>query len=224
MKEKTLRSAFDKIIENSFRDFNRIVNNQYISEAFNQDDFIIQKYSDNIDFKSFRWEDVLIDSSKKLVDFGVRLVDKYPNLFPLLLNLALSQKKQISQRASRVVYNSIELDLNKYDEYLDEILQGLKFVKDESLIFNLLRVFTISKLPKNDDLEFLTDYCFKVLNKNLEKVAIKAYAMVILFRISNINPEIRIELINFLEIYQESESPGLACRSSKLLNDLRKDC
>jgi hypothetical protein len=222
MKEITLWRDFDKRIENSFKDFNRNLHNKNNYEDFNSDDFVIQRFSEPIDVNSFNWEYVLIDSSKKLVDFGVKLIADNSNLFPSLLKLALSEKKQVSQRASRVIYYSIEQNLYKYDEYLDEILHSLMYIKDESLIFNLLRVFTISKLPEDDDLEFLTVYCFNTLNNNREKIAAKAYSMDILLRITKINPEIRDELKNYLKIYKDDNSTGLACRASKLLFELNK--
>ena len=191
MKEKTLWRDFDKLIENSFKDFNRDIKNQNRYDDLNSEDFVIRQYSEPINIDSFSWENVLIDSSKKLVDFGVKLISENSNLFPSLLKLALSQKKQLSQRASRVLYYSIELNISKYDEFLDEILNSLKYVQDESLIFNLLHVFTISKLPENDNLKFLMNYCFKALNNNDNKIASKAYAMDILYRISKIEPEIK---------------------------------
>lgn len=224
MKEKILWREFDKIIENSFKDFKSNLSNKNNNEEYIfQEDLVISRFSEPIDINEFKWEDVLIDSSKKLVDFGVHLVTNNKLLFPSLLKLALSERKQLSHRASRVVYYAIELNLSDYDEYLEEILNSLKYVKDESLIFNLLRVFTISKLPEDDDLKFLTEYCFNTLKSSHDKIASKAYSMDILFRISKIQPEIREEFKSHLKIYRNCNSTGLACRSSKLMYELNKD-
>jgi hypothetical protein len=170
------------------------------------------------------WDEFLFDSSKQLIELGVNIIEQDPKLFPQLFNLALSQKAKYSQRAARVVYYYFEKNPQDYSVYLIKILERLPYISNESLKFSLLRVFTICKLPKDDEfLGLLTKICIDSLEAKVKRIAIKVYAIDILYRISQIIPEFKNELLYQIEKYKDSSSMAYLCRAQRISENLIKE-
>ena len=86
----------------------------------------------------------------------------------------------------------------------------------------MLNLLTLFPIPE-DRSGFLFDYCLKIIESPGSEIGLKAYAMTILYNISEQEPDLKPELITFLETYQHEESPGIAARSRIIIKRLYRD-
>jgi hypothetical protein len=66
----------------------------------------------------------------------------------------------------------------------------------------------------------LADFCFKTLNSGFSAIAVKAYSMEILYRLSLIYPELANELATSIRILMEDGSAGITARGRMVLKKL----
>lgn len=174
--------------------------------------------------KEFNWKDFLFDSSKQLIIISMKMCEEKPELFHPLLELAFAQNSKQSQRASRVVYYLIEKRPDLFGKYIDEIFSNLEKIKDESIKFCFLKIFTVCKLTEDEEkLGLLTKICFDSVEAKVERIAIKVYAIDILYRISQIYPDLKYELFYLLEKYTIDAPPAFINRAAKLRQKLGKE-
>lgn len=174
--------------------------------------------------EQFDWQSFLYDSSKRIVDLAVKLVEEQPQLFPSLFELALSQNGKHSLRALRTVCYLFERNPDNFSVYLDIILYHTEKETDESKKFNFLRIFTTCNLPEDDEkLGLLTNICFKALDSKVKRIAVKVYSIEILYRISQVYPDLKFELMQYLDKYILDSSPAFFNRASKIKSKLKKE-
>jgi hypothetical protein len=168
-------------------------------------------------------ENLLYDASKQAIVNCSTIVEGNNELLKEMLEISLSQIPKISCRATRVICELLIKDDSLAVPYFNRILQVLPEVKDESLVFNLLRIFVLSPLPEDeDDLGWLAKICFDWLDTNVQRIAIKAYALDILERLAGIYPEITPELTAIIKLQMPHLSPGFQSRGTKVLKNLKR--
>lgn len=87
---------------------------------------------------------------------------------------------------------------------------------------NIVRILSFTELPENIHPEIIHT-CFDYLYAPGEPVAVRAFAMSVLHRLSGTYPEIKNELRQLLQLELEKEpSPGIKSRAQKILSQLRK--
>jgi hypothetical protein len=174
--------------------------------------------------KEFSWREFLFDSSKQLILISMKMCEEKPELFPGLIELTLAQDSKQSQRASRIIYYLIAQRPDLFGKYIDEIFSNLEKVSDESIKFSLLKIFTVCKLPEDEEkLGLLTNICFDAVEAKVERIAIKVYAIDILYRISQIYPDLKYELFYLLEKYMIDAPPAFINRAGKLRLKISKE-
>jgi len=86
---------------------------------------------------------------------------------------------------------------------------------------NFLRIFVSCALPDDEDeMGKLAQICFDFMEKNWEKAAIKIYCIDILFRISELEPELKPELSLIIEKEIPYNSVAFRSRGTKILKKL----
>lgn len=165
----------------------------------------------------------LADSSRALADLTANMVYEEPELFSLLIDVALTGERLFAQRASRVV----SICSSRFPELLkphySRIIRELKNLKDEGAIRNLLKI--ISEVPlklTGREKSILVNLCFDYLVSGKFPVAIRVYSMQILFNLSENIPEIGDELARILEEQLPDETPGYRSRANKILGSRRR--
>ena len=164
----------------------------------------------------------LADSSRALADLTANMVYDEPELFGVLMELALTGEKLYAQRASRVV----EICSSRFPElmkpYCSRVIRELKNLKDEGALRNLLKI--IAEVPlrlSGREKSILVNLCFDYLVSGKFPVAIRVYSMQILFNLSKEIPEIGDELARILEDQLPDETPGYRSRANKILGSRR---
>jgi len=145
-------------------------------------------------------EKLLFDSSNRTINMVAKTVKKKPEIFTNILALSLDQLPKYSQRASRVVALCFETDPELFECYLPELIRSLPNLYDDAVKRAFLKI--LMNYPQIDDEELLAIlmfHCFQYLELNDETIAVKIYAMEILYSISNTVPDIKNELIAIIE-------------------------
>ncbi len=87
---------------------------------------------------------------------------------------------------------------------------------------NIVRILSFVPLPEEIHSE-IVNTCFGYLYSPGEPVAVKVFAMSVLYRLSGTYPEIKTELRELLELELEKDpQPGIKSRAQKILSQLRK--
>ena len=164
------------------------------------------------------------DSSKRTINNTVELVLKDPELFSDYLELTLQEKAQISQRAARVVYYSIEKDITLIEPHVKKIIKKLPKVDSESIRGTLIGIFAKLYLPEVEELlGELADCCFTFINMQSKSESQKVYSLDTLYKISNIYPEIKNELALNIEKLFPYNKAAFQVRARRILKSLYKD-
>ena len=169
-------------------------------------------------------EKALYDSSRRVIDQVTETVWKNKALFKQALDLALSNKHQIANRAVRVVYFSAQKDKSLVSPYISQIVNSLDNIKKEIVQATFLQIFLNIEFPNNeDDIGLLADFCFRNVQKITNVASNKLLSMEILYKISNIEPELKPELISIIEDQMPKSLTSFRTRGRKILKKLFKE-
>ena len=142
-----------------------------------------------------------------------------PSIFLKLLEYSYTIDKKLAFRASWTLTKVCD----KYPEliypYLSEIIEALPRIGYESVQRSFLRILSLSDLGNLTGRHhgLLADYCFASLNSGLTAIAIKAYSMEILYKLSLIYPELANELASSIRILMEDGSAGIVAKGNAVL-------
>ena len=169
-------------------------------------------------------EDLFFDSSRRTVDIAVNTIGDNPEIFKKILDFALEDKERFAMRAAR----AIQMSVTKYPKIVRPYLKDIIGQMDKFKTGGLKRSFAkmISELDwdfDEDTLGILAETCFKWINDSNEEIAIKIYSQDILYRISEIYPELKHELITVLEHNYPHSSVAIKSRSRKMIKKLHKE-
>ena len=163
----------------------------------------------------------LIDSWENLA-FAIREIANYPNLFSALMDIALNHTEQKSWRAAYLV-DKIHDD---YPEllipFLEPMIAQLKKENNSSKKRHFLKLLSMNQIPQQH-YGFLVDYCINALTSAKEPPAVRVHAMQILYNISEIEKELKPEILAIIEHEMEYHATaGILSRGSKIAKKLRK--
>lgn len=145
-----------------------------------------------------------------------------PAIFLKLFQYSSSSDKKLAFRASWTLTKVCD----KYPEliypYLAQIVETLNKIDNESTLRSFLRIISLCDFDKINSRQhgILADYCFKVINSGYAAIAVKAYSMEILFRLTLIYPELANELSSSIRILMEDGSAGITSRGRAILKKL----
>lgn len=166
---------------------------------------------------------VLKDSSRATIDKATEEVLQNKKLFSEIKHLALNENSKLSLRASRVLHFCAIHNPDLVNPHLNEILNGLKTVKNDSIRGNLLSVFYEIELPNDEDfLGELTQVCFELLNGKSERESLAVYSIDVLYKICKFYPELKNELTQNLHSLIPNKKTAFQCRARECLKKFKK--
>jgi hypothetical protein len=165
---------------------------------------------------------LMVENSRRNTDLVANLVFAWPSLFDELAGIYLRNEEPVSRRAVWVVDTVAEKHPELLDPYLESIAEALPRFEHDGLKRVSLRMLSRSPLPQ-DHLGELMNICFDWLVSPKESVAVKVYAMEILYRISQAEPELKKELADSIEWRIGEGTPGFKNRGLKTLKKLYKE-
>lgn len=167
--------------------------------------------------------EILFDSSRRTADVAVSITGDNPLIFRQFLDLTLEDTYPFSMRAARVVCLAARKHPGLIRPHLPFIASNLGSYKTDGVKRCLALI--LSELSCDFDDETwgkLINTCFEWLMSPDEKVAQKAYAMVILHKSTSLFPELIPELIASIEEQMPRSSVGFRSLGKKILKKLIK--
>jgi hypothetical protein len=160
-----------------------------------------------------------IETSRRNTDLLADLIFQKPELFNEFTAVYLRNEEPVSRRAAGVVDTVSEKLPELLAPYLPGIVEKLPTFSHDGLKRHSLRMLARSTLPSGH-LGPLINICFDWLTSAGESVAVKVWCMEILYRISQIEPELKKELADSIEWRMEEETAGFKNRGKKILKKL----
>jgi 8-oxo-dGTP diphosphatase len=143
-------------------------------------------------------------------------------IFDRLLEYSFSDDAKLAFRASWTLTKVCD----KYPEiifpHLDTIVERLDKIENESTLRSFLRIISLTDIGMIDSRYhgILTDQCFAFLKSGFSAVAVKAYAMEILYKLALKYPELKNELSETINLLKTEGSAGIIARGKQILQKL----
>ena len=140
-----------------------------------------------------------------------------------LLVYALSDNQLVSNRAIWVLTHCADMEPERIKSFHEILINHLKNKNLHSgVVRSVLRIFQEQPVPKKYE-SFMLDKCFEYIKNPSEAIAVRVFAMTVVYNISKPYPELLNELsivLNHLNI--EEESAGIINRAKHTLKDIAK--
>ena len=161
----------------------------------------------------------LLDSWENIHILIQYLID-YPKQIDDLIDIGLNDPIEKSWRAIWLADKIHEKRPELIRPYVPKLISALKKTKSEGKKRHMLKLISLNPIP-GKDLSFLFKYCLNEFTSAEMPVAIRVHSMQILYEISEIEPELKPELIQLIEHEMTFHSTaGIKSRGKKLLKKL----
>ena len=145
------------------------------------------------------------------------------NHFPMLMDIALSGNSRLNWRASWAADKINEMIPGIAAGWIDHLIETLPRLEHSGKKRQFLKLISLYPIPE-DSAGFLFDFCLEKLTSSNEDIAVRAYAMQIVYNISEMEPGLKEELLQILEDEKErNSSAGIEAKTKKLIRRLRKE-
>lgn len=167
-------------------------------------------------------EQILLEHSKRNTNFIVNYIAGDPGRFGALMALFFRGTYRVTQRAAWVVYGCVHNHPQLIQPHLRHFISNLeKSDIHDGVKRNSLKLLEEIELPTEYHGKLIS-MCFDFLTDKNEPVAVKAFAMSILFRLTINEPDLQRELRIVIEDQMPYGSPGFKSRGSKILKAIAK--
>lgn len=145
------------------------------------------------------------------------------NLMNDLVKLCFVKDQIISSRATWILWHCFELDKKMVIPYFDKLIDNLKHeYLHNGVIRNTLRLFQKHAVPPKKESQML-DVCYGYIKDSGQAIAVRAFAMTVIYNISLPYPELLLELKSVLNhINHPEESAGIKSRVRNTLCQIEK--
>jgi hypothetical protein len=160
----------------------------------------------------------LSSSEKELI---VRELGDSERNFTTLLELALFEKDPMAWRAAWVLDGCDERHPELSTAFLSRIIRHLPETESMGTLRSMLRLLSRHEILEADQ-GALIDLCFGTMVSERFPVAVKVYAMQIIYNHVLIYPELKEELVSVIRDQSENNSAGFKARGTLILKQLEK--
>lgn len=163
------------------------------------------------------------ERSKKTCIEVANYVGNNKERFAELIEIIIGKDIEMANRAAWVIPS---IDIKKIDQliqpFLKTMIELLNQPVHDAIKRNVVRMLQFTTIPKK--LQGITlEYCFQILNNPKEAVAIRVFAMTVLYNLTLQEPDLAHELYDIIEMHMEGALPGYKNRGGKILKDLAKN-
>jgi 8-oxo-dGTP diphosphatase len=147
-----------------------------------------------------------------------------PAIFTKLLEYSCGKDSKLAFRASWTLTKVGDRYPEIFDPYLHQLVDILPKVDNEGVERCFLRIISLSAMAKLDEKHhgLLADYCFAALSSGESAIAIKAYSMEVLYKLSVIYPQLANELAISIRILMEDGTAAIVSRGNMILKKITK--
>lgn len=145
-----------------------------------------------------------------------------PEIFRKLMEYSFSDDKKLAFRASWTVSKVCDKAPDLIIPHLLMLVESLPKIDNESVQRSFLRILSLTDMHRFGTKHhgMLAEYCFSALRSGFTAIAIKAYAMEVLYRLALIYPELANELSATINMIQGEGSAGIVARGRQILKKL----
>ncbi len=155
------------------------------------------------------------------IDFFIKEIPVFPERINLLMEIILSEEYKHSWRAAYIMDKIYDESPELIHPFIDAFITNLPSLKNLSKKRHFLKLISQNQIPE-EHMGFLLDFCINTLSST-EPPAVRVHAMQILYNISEILPDFKVELYSVIEHEIEyHNTPGISSRGKKLLLKLKK--
>ena len=160
--------------------------------------------------------------SMKEVEWVAASAGENPAIFSKLIGFSFSSDRKLAFHSSWTLTKVCDKYPDLIIPHLGMITESLDKLHNESAERSFLRIISLSDIVKLETRYHgkLADHCFSALRSGFSAIAIKAYSMEILYKLTVIYPELANELAATLSLLQHEASGGILARSRIILNKL----
>ncbi len=139
-----------------------------------------------------------------------------------LLDYSFSADKKLAFRASWTLSKVYDKIPEVVVPYLNRLIESLDSIDNESVQRSFLRILSLSDLNpvSSRNQGILADHCFRMLKSGFSAIAIKAYSMEIIYRLTQIYPELANELSATVNMLDGEVPAGVLARARIILKKL----
>lgn len=200
------------VAENYFRTIKPEKHETPVKEAASQlnDEEILEMVSRIMGTKEAEWiASSLIENAELLKRF---------------VEYSYSEDQKIAFHSSWILTKACDRVPGLLEPYMPGIIESLSNIKSESTLRSFLRILSLSDLSRYSQKHqgLLADLCFIQLNSSFSAIAIKAYSMEILYRLTVIYPELATELAVSVRSVMDLQSAGIVSKAKAILKRLNK--
>ncbi len=163
------------------------------------------------------------ENSLKVIDY----IGEDQQKFGELMDCFFMQTKdyRVPQRAAHVVSLTFDKRPELLIPYIPKLIQELtRKTLRNSLKRNILRILQFCEIDEKDR-GIVYDRTFELMSNPQEEIAVRAFSMTVLYKISQFYPELKPELKSaILYVLEEPcSSPGVRSRGNNLLKKLNQE-
>ncbi len=147
-----------------------------------------------------------------------------PALFRKFIEFSYSPDRKLAFRASWILTKAFDKDPDIFYPFVPQVIESLPSLENESVLRSFLRILSLSNPGRFSQKHhgLLANECFRLLNSGFSAIAVKAYSMEILYRLTVIYPELATELALSLKAVMDIDSAGIISKAKTILKKLNK--
>ncbi len=166
---------------------------------------------------------LLIEMSRRNTDLIANIIFQKPELFDELMSIFLTGPDPANRRAAWVADIVSEKRPDLMRPHLHKLAAGLSIPGHNALKRHTLRILARSPLPETELLGGIINICFDWFTSPSIPAAPKVFCMELLYRISEIEPDLKMELADSIEWRMNEGTPGFRIRGRKILGKLLRE-
>ena len=147
-----------------------------------------------------------------------------PQILLNLIEYSFSDDKKLAFRSSWTLTKVWDRFPDMIYPHLGKLSELLPKLTNESAQRSFLRIISLANLNKIGVKHhgILADFCFTSLKSGFSAIAVKAYSMEILYRLTAIYPELKNELLTTINMLHGDETAGVIARGKQITKKLTR--
>lgn len=146
-------------------------------------------------------------------------ISENPEMVEELWQFCISDS-EYSWRATWILDKVYDITPDLVRIYIPQMIELIPKLENESKKRQFLKLISLEPLPSNISGEFI-NHCFDLLISSISAIAIKVYAMQVLYNFSLQEPDLQNELTLIIEEGMENGTAGYCSRGRKILKAMR---
>ncbi|HLN54875.1 MAG TPA: (deoxy)nucleoside triphosphate pyrophosphohydrolase [Bacteroidales bacterium] len=160
----------------------------------------------------------------KEAEWAATSVIENPALLKKFIEFSYSADTKLAFHSSWILTKACDRAPEIIYPYLPDIIESLPGLENESALRSFLRILSLTDPVRFSSRHqgLLADICFRLLNSGFSAIAVKAYSMEILYRLTIIHPGLATELALSVRGIMDTDSAGIVSKAKTILKKLNK--